>query len=234
MPQDGVMATSRRRPSPFTLDRFSGHILGVGTTSGRRFVVGVWDRSPFGAFADVMVAHADGRREFLAPNETVAEYVSQTYHFDDVTLVDVAVRRDGGEAFAGAVARSPRGAWSVLTGPRDEPLLALTMTIGARTLLGQPLRFVRGPFVHPLTARLINPVASRVMPGVRTAGTAGNGRREFYLAQDLHRIDAVTGTWRGADVGMLTDVDPEPNFGFSSTPRSPACTTVTTLIQRPA
>ena len=47
---------------------FDGHIAGIGAQSGLRAVVGVWHKSPLGAFADVMVqlpaGQRIGRREF--------------------------------------------------------------------------------------------------------------------------------------------------------------------------
>ena len=199
-------------------DRFDGHIAGVGTSSGRRFVVGRWWRSPLGAFTDVMVAHPDGRRELLAPNAEVAEYVGQTYHFDDVTLGAVNAEGATGAGFT----------WNITTADLD-----LRLTFGRRLALAWPLWPIRGALVHPGTARVIDPFARVLMPGVRTAGTAGNGRREFYLAQDLRAVTAVRGTWAGEDVGALADVTPEPNFGFSSTPRRPAVTTVTTFVEVP-
>ncbi|OLT54641.1 hypothetical protein BJF88_07995 [Cellulosimicrobium sp. CUA-896] len=70
---------------------FSGRIAGWGTTSGTRFVVGRWDESPFGAFADVMVEHPDGERVLLAPTDEVAELVASTYSFDRVETVPVRV-----------------------------------------------------------------------------------------------------------------------------------------------
>ena len=57
-------------------DRFTGAIAGVGSTSGVRVVVGRWDESPMGAFADVMLAEPDGTRVLLAPDDRVAEFVS--------------------------------------------------------------------------------------------------------------------------------------------------------------
>ena len=42
--------------------RFDGWILGLGTTSGTRLVVGHWPRSPLGAVSDVMVERPDGHR----------------------------------------------------------------------------------------------------------------------------------------------------------------------------
>ena len=68
------------------LDRFRGRILGAGSTSGLRLVIGDWTCSPLGAFTDVMVATAQGRRILLAPDEAVAQYVSATYTFDEVRL----------------------------------------------------------------------------------------------------------------------------------------------------
>lgn len=45
-----------------TVDRFHGRVLGAGTASGLRLVVGDWHTSPLGGLTDVMVATADGRR----------------------------------------------------------------------------------------------------------------------------------------------------------------------------
>jgi hypothetical protein len=44
--------------------RFRGEIVGVGSDSGVRFVVGRWRSSPL---ADAMVETADGHRILLAP-----------------------------------------------------------------------------------------------------------------------------------------------------------------------
>jgi hypothetical protein len=45
---------------------FDGHIAGIGTASGLRAVVGLWQESPFGPFADAMVQLSTGRRILLA------------------------------------------------------------------------------------------------------------------------------------------------------------------------
>ncbi len=63
-----------------------------------------------------------------------------------------------------------------------------------------------------------DPVARVVLRGVRTRGTAGGGRREYYGATDLHRVTSLSGTWQGTDLGELAPVDPDPRFGFGSTP----------------
>lgn len=82
--------------------------MGVGTTSGVRIVVGMWDRSPFGPFTDVFLELPDSTSVLLAPDEIVAAYVSGTYRFDTVSVVDVRARRTAGglELSAGALQAS--------------------------------------------------------------------------------------------------------------------------------
>ncbi|WFR66784.1 hypothetical protein P9139_19260 [Curtobacterium flaccumfaciens] len=92
----GTVQGMPSRPStPPVERRFRGRIMGVGTTSGVRIVVGMWERSPFGAFTDVFLELADGTSVLLAPDELVAAYVSGTYRFDSVSVVDVRTRRTG-------------------------------------------------------------------------------------------------------------------------------------------
>jgi hypothetical protein len=68
---------------------FDGHIAGIGTGSGLRAVVGIWNSSPFGPFSDVMVQEPSGHRLLLAPSEEVADFISDTYSFDEVRVLDV-------------------------------------------------------------------------------------------------------------------------------------------------
>ena len=87
-----------------------GAIAGVGSTSGVRVVVGRWDRSPLGAFADAMVAEADGRRVLLAPSQEVADFVAATYSFDEVRIEPLTVEDVlGAERWARARARELAG-----------------------------------------------------------------------------------------------------------------------------
>jgi hypothetical protein len=193
--------------------RFSGAIAGVGSSSGVRVVVGRWADSPLGTFADVMLAEPDGTRVLLAPDDAVADFVSTTYHFDRVSIGPVTVVDEG-------------GAWHVLA-----PGLDLTFSPGRRSPLGWLLRLVPPRIATaPVWARLTDPVARLVLRGVRTRGTAGNDRQEYYGATDLHRVHDLRGTWQGADLGALAPVSPEPGFGFGSTPRSPSVTSIVTTI----
>lgn len=196
-------------------DRFQGAIAGVGTTSGVRVVVGRWERSPLGAFADVMVATASGERVLLAPTREVADFVSATYTFDRVSIEPVSV---GGTA-----------EWSVVS-----PSLTLRLRVGRRTALGVLLRAQpRALATSPGWTRVTDPVARVVLPGVRTRGSAGGGRREFYGATDHRRVLSVAGLWSGEELGSLRPVHPEPGFGFGSTPRRPSVTSIVTTILLP-
>ncbi|WP_433832579.1 hypothetical protein ACQP2E_16495 [Actinoplanes sp. CA-015351] len=193
--------------------RFDGWIAGVGTSSGTRLVMGHWPRSPFGPVSDVMIEHPGGRRELLAPTEELGRFIAETYSFDDVRVVPVAVERHGPQ-------------WSVTAGP-----LTLRFTIGRRSALGALLRAVPPPLARqPAWVRLIDTPA-RLLKGVRTYGTAGNGRREWYAAQDLHPITTASGVLDGAGLGHLSDVDPPVRFGFGSTPRSPSLVRITSTVR---
>jgi hypothetical protein len=195
---------------------FTGHIAGVGTGAGVRMVVGSWLKSPFGRFADVMVETADGRRILLAPTEEVAEFVSATYDFDSVEVgsVDVEHTEDGFSVTA--------------------PGLAVDGRLGGPARFDGLLRVVPGRLATaPAWLRIVDPVAARLIPGVRTAGSAGNGRREYYGVRRSRLIAAVEGAFRGVDLNGLAPLDPPVRFGFSSAPSTPQMVSVTTTIDLP-
>jgi hypothetical protein len=196
-------------------ERFTGRIAGIGSTSGVRVVVGRWDDSPWGPFADVMVEDAAGHRVLLAPSEQVREFVSSTYSFDEHVFEPVSVddTADG---------------WQVTT-----PSLSLRLVVGRRTPLGAALALVPARVAtSPTWCAVADPVARVVLRGVRTRGTAGNDRREWYGATSVAAVTAISGEWRGTDLGALAPVDPPCRFGFSSTPRRPSVTSVVTTIER--
>jgi hypothetical protein len=196
-------------------ERFTGRIAGIGSTSGVRVVVGRWDDSPWGAFADVMVEDAAGHRVLLAPSERVREFVAATYSFDEHVIEPVSVTHttDG---------------WQVAT-----PSLSLRLAVGGRTPLGAVLGLVPDRVATaPAWCAVVDPVARVVLRGVRTRGTAGGDRREWYGATSVSSVTAIEGEWRGTDLGALAPVDPPCRFGFSSTPERPSVTSVVTTIER--
>lgn len=196
-------------------DRFVGEILGVGTSQGTRVVIGNWKLSPYGPFADVMIERADGHRVLLAPTRQIAEYVAGTYVFDEVREVPVAVvHRDD--------------LLSAVAGP-----LTLCAGIGRRTPIGWALHLLPDRITaQTWFCRCGDPIARTLMPGVRTHGTAGQGRHEFYGAHDVHAVTNLSACWNGDELGGLAPVAPAPRFGFGSTPRTPTLTRVTTTAVR--
>ncbi|WP_370622923.1 hypothetical protein [Streptomyces tsukubensis] len=196
---------------------FDGWIAGVGTTSGTRLVLGRWPRSPFGAFSDVMVQHPDGQRVLLAPSDRVAEFVASTYTFDRVTVAPVTVETAG-----------PGTDWRVTAGTLD-----LRLTPGRRTSLGWLLRAVPPSLARSRRWALLADVPARLLPGVRTTGSAGAGRREWYGARDMHTLRSAHAVMDGRDLGGLAPLAPPVTFGFASAPRTPALVRVTTTVQLP-
>jgi hypothetical protein len=212
------MSRRTSRPLPGTvIDVFDGEICGFGTTSGHRVVVGRWTRSPLGAFADVMLEDAAGHRTLFAPDQAVADYVTATYTFDEVRIERVDTRRK-------------KGLLALSAGP-----LRAEVAIGRRAGLGLALQVVpRAVGRTTWFAGAVDPVARRVLRGVRTKGTAGNGRTEWYSASDMRRLDSVAATFERDDLGTLADVWPPVGFGFGSTPRSPSIVALRTTISRPS
>ena len=156
--------------------QFRGRIAGVGSTSGTRVVVGRWEDTPLGTFGDAMVETASGHRVLLAPHQDAADFIAATYTFDEVRIEPFAVTDP----------------WQVRS-----PSLTLDLSIDARTPLGRALRAVPRPVaVSPAWCTFTDPIARVVMRGVRTRGTAGNGRVEYYGARRSRRIGAATGTVR--------------------------------------
>ncbi|GIE29362.1 hypothetical protein Ait01nite_024070 [Actinoplanes italicus] len=195
--------------------RFEGWIAGLGTAGGTRLVVGHWPGSPFGPVTDVMIEDRAGHRLLFAESEELAQFVAETYSFDEVRVVPFTVRREP-------------TAWTVTAGP-----LTLRFTTGGRGPLGLLLRAVPAALARQLWwVRLID-LPARMLHGVRTFGSAGNGRREWYAVRDLHRITAADAVLDGAGLGSLTDVHPPVRFGFGSTPPSPALVRITTTVEVP-
>jgi hypothetical protein len=196
--------------------QFDGWILGLGTASGTRVVVGHWARSPFGPISDVMVQRPGGHRVLLAPRPEVADFVGATYTFDELRIVPVTV------------GRPDDATWSVHAGP-----LELQARTGARPLLGRLLHAVPARLARqPAWVGLLD-LPARLTTGLRTRGSAGNGRTEWYGVQDLHAVVEVRACWEATDLGALAPVRPPVTFGFGSVPPRPAVARVTTTVQVP-
>ena len=198
-----------------TYQRFDGEIYGFGTATGDRFVVGRWLVSPLGAFADVMHEPPAGHRTLHAPNDAVADLVRSTYEFDEVRVGPVGVERSSRRLTV------------------DVDGLAIVIEVGRRTRLGGVLRLVPGGVARSRAWATINdPVVRLVLDDVRTRGSAGNGRTDGMVRRDGSTpLTRVTVHLAGRGLGDLADVWPPVRFGFSSAPRIPSVTAVTTTIR---
>jgi hypothetical protein len=176
----------------------------------------MWPVSPFGPIADLMIERPDGHRLLIAPEQPVADFIAATYRFDEVRVEPTALR-------------IADRTWTV-----EAATARVTMAVGRRTAVGQLLSLVPRPLARSRWwCRAVDPVARRVRPGVRTVGSAGGGRREYYCALDEWALTGVGAELAGTDLGALRRVDPPVRFGFGSTPTRPSLVRVTTLVTTP-
>jgi hypothetical protein len=193
--------------APAATEPFRGWIAATGTTRGPRVVVGSWDSGPFGRVDDVMVAHPDGRRVLYAPLEPLAQEITSRYRFEEVVLGDVHVSRGR--------------TWRV-----QGPEMDLELGIGRRTALGRLLALQPSALREQLWwARLCDPIARRVMPGVRTA-VRNEEDQLWYAASDHRLLSSVSGTLAGVDIGAMAPVEPAVDFGGSAAPSTPSLTRI--------
>lgn len=196
--------------------RLDGEIAAFGTSTGHRVVVGWWPVSPFGPIGDVMLEAPEGTRLLIAPSDEVARFIAGIYRFDAVAVEPVKLIRQPGRL-------------DVSAGE-----LRAILTVGRRGLLGLLLRAVPRPVATaPAWAALVDPLARVMLPGVRTRGSAGAGRREWYGARDLHPLVSASASWRGTDLGTMADVSPPVRFGFGSAPRRPSIVRLTVTVEMP-
>lgn len=217
------------RPRSWT---FEGRIAGWGTAMGRRFVLGTWRNSPLGSFTDVMVQHPGGERVLIAPSAEVADFVASTYSFDRTVVAPVHLHRTDAEgaSLPDAAATRPGERWSIEAGA-----LTAHLMLGPRPALGWMLRAVPPRLASaPAFTHLTDPAARVLFRGVRTRGTAGGGRQEYYGATDLHRIAAAATSWDGEDLGSLRPLSPPVRFGFGSAPQRPSVTDLVTTVRESA
>ncbi len=151
----------------------------------------------------------------MPPTAEVAEYIAATYSFDEIRVEPTALSVTGGR-------------WVLSSSP-----LRVEIVASGRTPVGALLRLVPRPLARARWwTHAIGPIAARMRDGVRTVGTAGGGRREYYCALDERRLSAVHARLAGEVLGELRPVSPPVRFGFGSTPSVPSLVRVTTTIVR--
>lgn len=171
-------------------------------------MVGHWDRSPVGAFVDLMWATPEDERILVVPDDRTGTFVTAVYEFDRVE-VDPKL-----EAF-----------W-------DGRTLAV---VGRRRSVA--LRVGRAvPFPpRPLwVTRWVERPLGRLVTGSISYGTSPTGVREWYPARRVHRIVRAEARLDGVELGMLGAPLPSVRFGFSEPPRWPTLTEVAPRLEDPS
>jgi hypothetical protein len=209
--------TARARAGESRLE-LRGRILGCGFTSGDRVVVGMWDDSPIGAFADVMWAEPDGTRVLYA-DERAATFITAVYEFDRVVHAPVEATWDGRSLEVAFTGGSPGEAAG--DGAAGRARTELHFTCGR----GVPFP-PRPPWV---TRRIEAPIARRLF-GVETYGVSPTEVQEWYRARRWHRVREARGFVGGRSLGDIAPVAPRCGFGFSEAPELPSLTEVRPLL----
>lgn len=200
---------------------FSAELSPEARSPGETVVVGLWRSSPFGSFIDVMWVRGDGERVLLAPSPPVHEFLTSVYEFDRAEIVSVRGGWDGDavRVEAGPVRlrlRAGRRDWrSWLFALRPRPLLRLPSWIA-------------------LEDRIARPLVGLVLggaPGVRAAGTAPGGQREWYGIQDYRPLVEGRLLLEGCDAGRLVELPASLGIGLSAFPSAPAVVHVLTIIE---
>jgi hypothetical protein len=219
---DRTSARTVRPPlTPRVLQRFSGMIGAAGFGSGEQVVVGAWRRSPLGSFVDVMWVRPSGERVLLAPRPEVEGYVSSLYTFERTEVVAVT----GGWTGDRLEVRAGPLHLTLHPGPRDWR----SWLFAARP---RPLR--RSPAWLGLEDRLVAPLGGLLLggtDGVRLAGRAPGGQREWYGIDDYRPLVRGRLEVDGADAGPLTDLRADLGVGLSAFPTRPALAYVETLVE---
>jgi hypothetical protein len=201
--------------------RFDGWIAGAAFSSGDRFVVGRWPRSPLGSFADVMWSRPDRTRVLVAPDERVLRFVGGHYTFEERRLASVVVQVSTERVHATV----PDLALDIDLELDRPGLVSALLALRPRSLRTRPAWLtVEDVALRPLVSPLLGGGA-----GIRARGRTRRGAREWY---GIHAMRTARASARigGEDLGPAVPARP-CGFGFSEFPPMPAAVRVTSLIE---
>ena len=200
---------------------YEGCIAGSAFGDGETVVVGLWRRSPIGPFVDVFWVRPDGKRILLTARSAVVDTAATIYRFDHTEVVPL------------------RGGWDGEQVRLDAGPLRLRLDPGRRdwrswlfALRPRPLRRstrwlqLEDRFGRPLVGRLIGGAR-----GVRAAGTAPGGQREWYGVDDWRPVVSGSLFIHGRDAGPLRSLPADLRIGLSSFPTMPALVFIGTLVE---
>ena len=188
------------------MDIFEGRITSCGFDSGDRIVIGIWESSPFGSFADIMWAKPDGTKILIAPNNEIGNYINSLYDFDEIRIEEIKIERKPKEIFFSCTDISCQFNWG-----KEISLLVKR----------RPLWFVS----------TIEYFFGWLMFGTKTHGKTKNGRKEWYVVDKISRLKGAKAEITGKDLGVYCKFYPKANFGFSDPPKMPASVLVRSHIE---
>jgi uncharacterized membrane protein len=186
------------------MDVFQGRITSCGFGSGDRIVIGDWDESPFGKFADIMWAKPDGQRVLIAPTDEISEYVQKLYTFDEIRIEKITIESD----------------------EQRMKLVSETLAFDCNWKRGWTIPFRRSLFFIGTVELLF----ARVFFGTRTHGVTKNGRKEWYAIDRVSKIINAKAIIEGQDAGAKKSMNEPCKFGFSESPKKPSSCEVRTHI----
>tara|TARA_Y100001968_G_scaffold66502_1_gene57371 strand:- start:781 stop:1365 length:585 start_codon:yes stop_codon:yes gene_type:complete len=187
------------------MDKFEGRITSSGFESGDRVVIGDWAQSPLGPFTNIMWAQPDGKRVLLSPSKAHADYVSELYNFEEISIVDIEVQRQ------------KRGI-DVSAGP---------LSVSYRWKRGMSIPLIRPRW---FIATIENFFAG-LLYGTKTHGLTCNGLREWYCIRGISSLRSAKATHEGGDLGEMRPFEVTACFGFSEPPKKPSSVRVRSMIE---
>ncbi len=187
------------------MDIFEGRISSCGFSSGDRFVIGDWQKSPYGAFTNIMWAKSDGTRILIAQKQNIAEYVSSIYNFEEIIIEEFIIERKvkGIKIQAG--------------------LLEIEMNWNTGIII---------PFRRPkwfiATVELF---FAKLFFGTKTYGKTKNNLKEWYCINRICKINKAKAIYNNVDLDKMTDFNTNTCFGFSEPPKKPTSVIVRSVIE---
>ena len=187
------------------MDIFKGRITSSGFESGDRIVVGIWNKSPFGKFSDIMWSNAEGKNILIAPTKEIGDYISSMYSFDEILISNIEL-----------IETEDR--FEIIT---DYICCNFSWSRGFRIPFRRPLWFIST--IENLFAKLIF--------GTKTSGVTNDKKREWYCINKISKVKIASASLSGKSFGQKTKFHPKAKFGFSEPPKKPTSVLVTTIIK---
>lgn len=116
-------------------------------------------------------------------------------------------------------------------------IAGLGCTGGVRIVVGRWTDSPLGVFADVMLAEpsgnrlLLAPSSEVAAPRLTLRFSVGSRAPLGYLLHAVPPRVATAPAWEDVDLGVLAPVDPEPGFGFGSTPRVPSVTTIVTTVE---